>query len=84
MWGDGVHVWGDSVHVWGDGVHGGGWSFCIVGLGEGQEGQKFIVLHVLCAGAVIVGSVDGSRLWGKDIKGVQLTHVEVGPVPSPA
>ena len=25
---------------------------------------------------MIVGSVDGNRIWGKDIKGMQLTNVE--------
>ena len=30
-----------------------------------------------CAGAVIVGSVDGNRIWGKELKGVTLTHAEV-------
>ena len=28
-------------------------------------------------GAVIMGSVDGNRIWGKDIKAVQLAKVEV-------
>ena len=28
-------------------------------------------------GAVIVGSVDGNRIWGKELKGIQLAHVEV-------
>ena len=31
------------------------------------------------AGAVIVGSVDGNRIWGKDIKNVQLTQVAWSP-----
>ncbi|XP_033121645.1 WD repeat-containing protein 35-like isoform X2 [Anneissia japonica] len=30
-------------------------------------------------GAVIVGSVDGNRIWGKDIKGQQLAHVAWSP-----
>jgi hypothetical protein len=30
-------------------------------------------------GAVIVGSVDGNRLWGKDIKGYVLTNVQWAP-----
>ncbi|XP_071961535.1 WD repeat-containing protein 35-like isoform X2 [Antedon mediterranea] len=30
-------------------------------------------------GAVIVGSVDGNRIWGKDIKGQQLNHVAWSP-----
>ncbi len=31
------------------------------------------------AGAVIVGSVDGTRIWGKELKGVVLTHVQWSP-----
>jgi WD repeat-containing protein 35 len=30
-------------------------------------------------GAVIVGSVDGNRLWGKDLEGVELEFVEWSP-----
>lgn len=29
------------------------------------------------SGAVIVGSVDGNRIWGKELKGQQLAHVTV-------
>lgn len=35
------------------------------------------MIHLL--GAVIVGSVDGNRIWGKEIKRVQLTHVAWSP-----
>lgn len=31
------------------------------------------------SGAVIVGSVDGNRIWGKEIKGMALTHVQWSP-----
>lgn len=31
------------------------------------------------SGAVIVGSVDGSRVWGKDIKGPGLAAVQWSP-----
>lgn len=30
-------------------------------------------------GAVIVGSVDGNRIWGKELKGQHLTGVEWSP-----
>ena len=33
-------------------------------------------LHV---GAVIVGSVDGNRIWGKELAGSVLTHVQWSP-----
>lgn len=38
-----------------------------------REGQKICIIYE--DGAVIVGSVDGNRLWGKDLKGTSLTHV---------
>ena len=28
---------------------------------------------------MIVGSVDGNRIWGKELKGLQLTNVEWSP-----
>lgn len=28
-------------------------------------------------GVIIVGSVDGNRIWGKELKGLNLTCVEV-------
>lgn len=33
----------------------------------------------LSLGAVIVGAVDGNRIWGKELKGVVLTHVQWSP-----
>lgn len=33
----------------------------------------------MITGAVIVGSVDGSRVWGKDIKGPGLRAVQWSP-----
>ncbi|XP_074803645.1 WD repeat-containing protein 35 isoform X1 [Natator depressus] len=37
------------------------------------DGQKICIVYE--DGAVIVGSVDGNRIWGKDLKGSQLCHV---------
>ncbi|XP_030776542.1 WD repeat-containing protein 35-like isoform X2 [Rhinopithecus roxellana] len=37
------------------------------------DGQKICIAYE--DGAVIVGSVDGNRIWGKDLKGIQLSHV---------
>lgn len=34
---------------------------------------------ILLIGAVIVGSVEGNRIWGKEVKGQQLTGVEWSP-----
>ncbi|XP_031567757.1 WD repeat-containing protein 35-like isoform X2 [Actinia tenebrosa] len=41
------------------------------------DGQKICIVYE--DGAVIVGSVDGNRIWGKELKGVQLTNVEWSP-----
>ena len=47
--------------------------------------KGLIVYHVVeillknTVGAVIVGSVDGNRIWGKEIKGMSLTHVQWSP-----
>ncbi|XP_012869217.1 PREDICTED: WD repeat-containing protein 35 [Dipodomys ordii] len=38
-----------------------------------SDGQKICIVYE--DGAVIVGSVDGNRIWGKDLKGIQLCHV---------
>ncbi|XP_033095067.1 WD repeat-containing protein 35 isoform X9 [Trachypithecus francoisi] len=37
------------------------------------DGQKICIVYE--DGTVIVGSVDGNRIWGKDLKGKQLSHV---------
>lgn len=36
-------------------------------------------MFLVLPGAVIVGSVDGSRVWGKDIKGMGLAAVQWSP-----
>ncbi|KAF6028976.1 WDR35 [Bugula neritina] len=41
------------------------------------EGQKICIVYE--DGAVIVGSVDGNRIWGKDLKGCTLAAVEWAP-----
>ncbi|XP_072032249.1 WD repeat-containing protein 35-like isoform X2 [Amphiura filiformis] len=41
------------------------------------DGQKICIVYE--DGAVIVGSVDGNRIWGKELKGYQLCHVEWSP-----
>lgn len=37
----------------------------------------FLVCMCFNSGAVIVGSLDGNRIWGKELKGLQLAAVEV-------
>ncbi|KAJ3096803.1 WD repeat-containing protein 35 [Phlyctochytrium planicorne] len=42
-----------------------------------KDGQKICIVYE--DGAVIVGSVDGNRLWGKELKQTQLAHVQWSP-----
>ncbi|KAL3898912.1 MAG: hypothetical protein SGCHY_002417 [Lobulomycetales sp.] len=42
-----------------------------------REGSRICIAYE--DGAVIVGSVDGNRLWGKDLKGCQLQKVQWSP-----
>ena len=41
--------------------------------------KKYLITVPLSLGAVIVGSVDGNRIWGKELKNLQLTNVEWSP-----
>ena len=49
----------------------------VVGMVWSNDGLRICIVYE--DGAVIVGSVDGSRLWSKDIKSVKLTSVEWSP-----
>ena len=43
------------------------------GMAWNADGQKICIVYE--DGAVIVGSVDGNRIWGKELSGVHLTGV---------
>ncbi|KAI1284858.1 WD repeat-containing protein 35 [Halotydeus destructor] len=49
----------------------------VTGMAWSTDGQKICIVYD--DGAVIVGSVDGNRQWGKDLKGQRLTQVEWSP-----
>lgn len=49
----------------------------VIGMSWTQDGMKICIVYE--DGAVIVGSVDGNRLWGRDIKSIKLTSVEWSP-----
>lgn len=38
-----------------------------------------MIIDLFLLGAVIVGSVDGNRIWGKELKGSALTGVQWSP-----
>ncbi|KAI8923680.1 hypothetical protein BC831DRAFT_436905 [Entophlyctis helioformis] len=42
-----------------------------------KDGQKICIVYE--DGAVILGSVDGNRIWGKEIKSTTLSHVQWSP-----
>lgn len=45
------------------------------GMAWSSDGQRICIIYD--DGAIIVGSVDGNRLWGKELKGVSLQLAEV-------
>ncbi|XP_069742568.1 WD repeat-containing protein 35 isoform X6 [Narcine bancroftii] len=47
------------------------------GMSWNTDGQKICIVYE--DGAVIVGSVDGNRIWGKELKGLQLSQVAWSP-----
>ncbi|XP_067008662.1 WD repeat-containing protein 35 [Anabrus simplex] len=49
----------------------------VKGMVWNSDGQKICIVYE--DGAVIVGSVDGNRIWGKELKGVTLSGVEWSP-----
>uniref|UniRef100_T1JCY7 Uncharacterized protein n=1 Tax=Strigamia maritima TaxID=126957 RepID=T1JCY7_STRMM len=49
----------------------------VKGMAWNMDGSKICIVYE--DGAVIVGSVDGNRIWGKELKGLQLVSVEWSP-----
>ncbi|PSN48259.1 WD repeat-containing protein 35, partial [Blattella germanica] len=49
----------------------------VKGMAWNSDGQKICIVYE--DGAVIVGSVDGNRIWGKELKGSTLSGVEWSP-----
>ena len=45
----------------------------VKGMSWNTDGQKICIVYE--DGAVIVGSVDGNRIWGKELKGITLHGV---------
>ncbi len=58
-----------------------GSKICIV-YDDGMKGGCVAIMTVTVwcqLGAVIVGTVQGGRIWGKELKGLALTHVQWSP-----
>lgn len=55
--------------------------FCFAGFYLGMcwtaDGQQICIVYE--DGAIIVGSVDGNRIWGKELKNTSLTGVQWNP-----
>lgn len=49
----------------------------VVGMAWSSDGLKICIIYA--DGAVIVGSVDGNRIWGKELKNIQLSGVQWSP-----
>lgn len=53
-------------------------EFCLdLGMCWTSEGQQICIVYE--DGAIIVGSVDGNRIWGKELKNTSLTGVQWNP-----
>lgn len=48
-----------------------------VGMCWTSDGQQICIVYE--DGAIIVGSVDGNRIWGKELKNTSLTGVQWNP-----
>ncbi|KAJ3324647.1 WD repeat-containing protein 35 [Boothiomyces sp. JEL0866] len=49
----------------------------VTGMEWNKNGQKICIVYE--DGAVILGSVDGNRIWGKEVKNTNLAHVQWSP-----
>jgi WD repeat-containing protein 35 len=49
----------------------------VKGMSWTSDGQKICIVYE--DGAVIVGSVDGNRIWGKELKGISLSGIQWSP-----
>lgn len=49
----------------------------VKGMAWTADGQKICIVYE--DGAIIVGSVDGNRIWGKELKNTSLTNVQWSP-----
>lgn len=49
----------------------------VVGMAWTSDGSKICIVYE--DGAVIVGSVDGNRIWGKELKTTALSKVQWSP-----
>ncbi|KAJ3259989.1 WD repeat-containing protein 35 [Boothiomyces macroporosus] len=49
----------------------------VTGMEWNKDGQKICIVYE--DGAVILGSVDGNRIWGKEVKNTNLAHVQWSP-----
>lgn len=49
----------------------------VVGMAWSTDGLKICIVYE--DGAIIVGSVDGNRIWGKELKNTYLSHVQWSP-----
>jgi WD repeat-containing protein 35 len=49
----------------------------VVGMAWSADGLKICIIYE--DGAVIVGSVDGNRIWGKELKNIYLSGVQWSP-----
>ncbi|PRD26036.1 UNVERIFIED_CONTAM: Wdr35 [Trichonephila clavipes] len=72
-----IMVWMEHKGVWYEEMVNNRQKSLVRGMAWSHDGQKICITYD--DGVIIVGSVDGNRIWGKELKGLNLTCVEWSP-----
>ncbi|XP_042899880.1 WD repeat-containing protein 35 isoform X2 [Parasteatoda tepidariorum] len=72
-----IMVWMEHKGIWYEEMVNNRQKSLVKGMSWNHDGMKICITYD--DGVVIVGSVDGNRIWGKELKGLNLTCVEWSP-----
>ncbi|KAG8179280.1 hypothetical protein JTE90_026742 [Oedothorax gibbosus] len=72
-----IMVWMEHKGIWYEEMVNNRQKSLVRGMAWNHDGQKICITYD--DGVIIVGSVDGNRIWGKELKGLNLTCVEWSP-----
>ncbi|KAF8790747.1 WD repeat-containing protein 35 [Argiope bruennichi] len=72
-----IMVWMEHKGIWYEEMVNNRQKSLVRGMAWNHDGQKICIIYD--DGVIIVGSVDGNRIWGKELKGLNLTCVEWSP-----
>ncbi|XP_054722053.1 WD repeat-containing protein 35-like [Uloborus diversus] len=72
-----IMVWMEHKGIWYEEMVNNRQKSLVRGMAWNHDGQKIAITYD--DGVIIVGSVDGNRIWGKELKALNLTCVEWSP-----